>query len=79
MSLWGAPYLENVKHLRENGFRIFEIKEVRREDSSPSASYHVTWDSNADFTFSPHFAHYMQKAHATGSEQGSFNEVLVGV
>ncbi len=79
--VWGMPYLENVKHLRENGFRVFEINEVRDDHCGPPVSflsYHLTWDSSADSSFRPHFDSYMKSYATGGSDQSSFREVLLG-
>lgn len=70
---------ENAKHLTDNGFRVWEIADVHA-GRLPLVirSYHVTWDSAADFTFRPHFEKHLayHREHGNHIKDSSFNEIV---
>jgi hypothetical protein len=74
-------YSENVQQLRHNGFRVWLITEVRKDDHGDTLvpSYHITWNQDPNFTFHKHHDHFMQHyATARGDPtRSSFKEVVV--
>ena len=69
-TLWGPPYAETIQQLRDNGFRVWKVTDVRLGERA--STFHVTWDGAADFEFRPLFDAILQ--HDSDREQSSFEE-----